>query len=82
MKFKDPTLEPRIASCEALARELAELQEAVSKKQEQLYSAVWEVFPENRGGEAEHGLVSVVARRVGWTREYVARIRDRHKTKS
>lgn len=70
------TQDDRYRSVENLARELAELQEKVAEKQESLYGEIRQAFPENRGQEKQRGVLAEVARRSGWTREYVAQIRD------
>lgn len=70
------TQDDRYRSVENLARELAELQDTVAKKQEALYREIHQAFPENRGEEKQRGVLAELARRSTWTREYVAQIRD------
>ncbi|MEU7787684.1 hypothetical protein [Amycolatopsis sp. NPDC049159] len=43
---------------------------------EELYGAIRAAIPELNGGEPKRGVVSEIARRSGFTREYVAMIRD------
>lgn len=73
---QERTQDDRYRSVENLARELAELQDAVAKKQEALYGEIHQAFPENRGEDKQRGVLAELARRSGWTREYVAQIRD------
>lgn len=42
----------------------------------QLHDAIREAFPETAGGEPRRGVLAEVARRSGFSREYVAQIRD------
>lgn len=70
------TQDDRYRAVETLARELADLQDEVAKKQEAIYREIHQAFPENRDEEKQRGVLAELARRSGWTREYVAQIRD------
>jgi hypothetical protein len=76
MSAPEPTQEDRYKAVERLSSELRDLQNAVAKKQEALYAEIFSAFPENRGGGQKRGVLAELARRSGWTREYVAQIRD------
>lgn len=76
MSAPEPTQEDRYKAIERLSSELRDLQSAVSKKQEALYAEIFNAFPENRGQGQKRGVLAELARRSGWTREYVAQIRD------
>ncbi|WP_344015539.1 hypothetical protein [Streptomyces thermospinosisporus] len=76
MNAPEPTQEDRYEAVERLSRELRELQRAVSEKQEALYKEIFNAFPENRGEDRKRGVLAELSRRSGWTREYVAQIRD------
>lgn len=64
----------RIARARA---DLDELLARVDKLREELYEAVHDAFPENHGQRTKRGVLTEVARHSGWSREYVAKVRDR-----
>ncbi|MFI6304293.1 hypothetical protein ACIBCH_20680 [Amycolatopsis thailandensis] len=48
----------------------------IEKARERLHDAIRDAFPETAGGEPKRGVLAEVARRSGFSREYVAQIRD------
>jgi hypothetical protein len=48
----------------------------IAQDKAQIMELIPQVFPENRGERAVRGRLTEVADASGWTREYVARIRD------
>lgn len=65
----EPTQEQRHERIEKLRDQFDEVREA-------LYQEIRDAFPENRGGKPKRGVLSEVARRARWSREYIAQIRD------
>lgn len=58
-----------------LAR-IAELRARMDADRAELFSLIPAVFPEKRGEAPVRGRLNEVVRLTGWTREYIARIRD------
>lgn len=61
---------------EQIRRRLDDAEREASGIRDELYQAIRAAIPELNGGEAKRGVVSEIARRSGFTREYVAMIRD------
>ncbi|MFF4385591.1 hypothetical protein ACFY0G_02175 [Streptomyces sp. NPDC001552] len=76
MSTRERTQEDRYARVQELTAKLAKLQQDVADVQRELYAEVRDAFPENRGGKQKRGVLTEVAKRSPWTREYVAKIRD------
>lgn len=69
MSTPEPTQEQRYERIEKLRDQFDEIRS-------DLYEEIRDAFPENRGDKAKRGVLSEVARRARWSREYVAQIRD------
>jgi hypothetical protein len=65
----EPTDEEKIA-------EMAKRTARITEDREWIIRTIPEVFPEKHGGEPVRGRLAAVVKATGWTREYVARIRD------
>ena len=61
---------------EDIRRRLDDAEREAGTIREELYGAIRAAIPELNGGEPKRGVVSEIARRSGFTREYVAMIRD------
>jgi hypothetical protein len=61
---------------EDIRRRLDDAEREASGIRDELYHAIRAAIPELNGGEPKRGVVSEIARRSGFTREYVAMIRD------
>jgi hypothetical protein len=57
--------------------EIARRTQRIADDKEWILKTIPEVFPENRGEPPIRGRLTEVVKASGWTREYVARIRDR-----
>lgn len=68
--------EARYTRIERLASEMAEVTARLEKVRAELHEAVRDAFPETHGQPMKRGVLAEVARRSGWSREYVAQIRD------
>lgn len=68
--------EEHYAQIEHLRRRLDGMEEAAAGIRAQLHDAIRDAFPETAGGEPKRGVLAEVARRSGFSREYVAQIRD------
>lgn len=68
--------EEHYAEIERIRAQLDKAAERVDKLREELHQAVRAAFPETAGMPQQRGVLTEVARRSGWTREYVAQIRD------
>lgn len=55
---------------------IEKLRNQLDETHTQLYAAIRDAFPETHGQPARRGVLTEVARRVRWSREYVAQIRD------
>jgi len=56
--------------------EMAKRTARIADDREWIIKTIPEVFPEKHGGEPVRGRLTAVVKATGWTREYVARIRD------
>lgn len=65
----EPTQEQRYERIEKLRDQFDEIRA-------ELYEEIRDAFPENRSGKPKRGVLSEVARRARWSREYVAQIRE------
>lgn len=57
-------------------QEIRELAQRIAADRERILELIPQVFPERRGEPPVRGRLNEVADASGWTREYVARIRD------
>jgi hypothetical protein len=65
----EPTDDEKIA-------EMARRTARIAEDRDWIIKTIPEVFPEKRGEEPVRGRLNAVVKATGWTREYVARIRD------
>lgn len=65
-----------MATDEQKIQEIRKLAQRMASDRERILALIPEVFPERRGEPAVRGRLNEVAEASGWTREYVARIRD------
>lgn len=70
------TDDKKIQEIRAVADRMRRNEALVEKDKGRLYELIQQVFPELRGERAVRGRLTEVAEASGWTREYVARIRD------
>lgn len=56
--------------------EIAQLTERITADRARIFDLIPQVFPEKRGEEPVRGRLNEVVKASGFTREYVARIRD------
>lgn len=56
--------------------EIRQLTERITADRARVFELIPQVFPEKRGEEAVRGRLNEVVKASGFTREYVARIRD------
>ena len=56
--------------------EIRKLAERMATDRSRILELIPQVFPEKRGEEPVRGRLNEVVKATGWTREYVARIRD------
>lgn len=56
--------------------EMAKRTARIAEDRDWIIRTIPEVFPEKHGGEPVRGRLAAVVKATGWTREYVARIRD------
>ncbi|MGW3144852.1 hypothetical protein ACWDG1_09255 [Streptomyces sp. NPDC001177] len=56
--------------------EIAQLTERITADRARIFELIPQVFPEKRGEEPVRGRLNEVVKASGFTREYVARIRD------
>lgn len=56
--------------------EIRTLTERMAADRARILELIPQVFPEKRGEESVRGRLNEVVKASGWTREYVARIRD------
>jgi hypothetical protein len=68
--------EEHYAEIERLRTQLDKATERADRLRDELHQAVRAAFPEVAGKPQKRGVLTEVARRSGWTREYVAQIRD------
>jgi hypothetical protein len=59
-----------------LRSELDEIDGLATKVRAKLHEAIRDAFPEAHGQPTQRGVLAELARRSGYTREYVAAIRD------
>ena len=57
-------------------KEIAALTERMAQDKARIFELIPQVFPEKRGEEPVRGRLNEVVKASGFTREYVARIRD------
>jgi hypothetical protein len=58
-------------------QEIRTLTERIARDRARIFELIPQVFPEKRGEPAVRGRLNEVVQASGFTREYVARIRDR-----
>jgi hypothetical protein len=56
--------------------EIGKLSQRMTDDRARILELIPQVFPEKRGEEPVRGRLNEVVKATGWTREYVARIRD------
>ena len=56
--------------------EITQLTERIAADRARILELIPQVFPEKRGEQPVRGRLTEVVKATGWTREYVARIRD------
>jgi len=56
--------------------EIRQLTERIAQDRARIFELIPQVFPEKRGEEPVRGRLNEVVKASGFTREYVARIRD------
>lgn len=56
--------------------EIRKLTERIARDKARVYALIPQVFPEKRGEDPVRGRLNEVVKASGFTREYVARIRD------
>jgi hypothetical protein len=64
------------ATDEEKIAEMAKRTERIADDRAWIYKTIPEVFPEKHGRSAVRGRLTAVVKATGFTREYVARIRD------
>lgn len=57
-------------------QEIADLTDRMAQDKARIFELIPQVFPEKRGEEPVRGRLNEVVKASGFTREYVARIRD------
>jgi hypothetical protein len=65
-----------MSSDEAKIEEIRKLAQRIARDRAKLLELIPQVFPEKRGDPPVRGRLTEVTEATGWTREYVARIRD------
>lgn len=63
-------------SDEEKVEEMAKRTQRMADDKAWIFKTIPEVFPEKHGGEQVRGRLTAVVKATGFTREYVARIRD------
>ena len=71
------TDDQRLARIEALRAHLDTVDKARGLLQRELHREVWAAFPENHGERRRQGVLGDVTTRSGYSREHVAKIRDK-----
>lgn len=66
---------PAVTDTERLER-VSALRKQLDDVRRDLFAAIVDAFPENRGEDPIRGRLAEVSKRAGWTREHVANIRD------
>jgi hypothetical protein len=66
---------PPMTDAERLER-IAALRRQLDDVRRDLFAAIVDAFPENRGEPPIRGRLAEVSKRADWSREYVASIRD------
>jgi hypothetical protein len=56
--------------------EIKKLSDRMASDRARILELIPQVFPEKRGEEPVRGRLTEVVKATGWTREYIARIRD------
>lgn len=70
------TDEEKIEEIRQTAESLARNQALAEEDRARILELIQEVFPERRGERAVRGRLTEIVKATGWTREYIARIRD------
>jgi len=66
---------PAVTDAERLER-VSALRKQLDDVRRDLFAAIVDAFPENRGEPPIRGRLAEVSKRADWTREHVANIRD------
>ncbi len=70
------TDEQKIEEIRMLAQRIKDRDQENDEDKARIRDLIPQVFPEKRGKEPVRGRLNEVVKATGWTREYVARIRD------
>ena len=65
---------------EAHYQRIETLRNQLDETHTQLITAIRDAFPEHHGQKARRGVLTEVAKRARWSREYIAQVRDRKPT--